>query len=99
MWYYSLLLAPAARPVHRLEEAAARVALPPNRALQLDGSKAGLYHVLDLHGPLFVRVNRVVFPVVLAHELGVRVKAAPVVFVVCENLLDIFVVLSGAALI
>ena len=44
-------------------------------------------------------MNRVIFPVVLAHELRVGVEGAPVVFVVCQDLLDVCIVLPRSKLV
>ena len=42
-------------------------------------------------------MDAIVFPVVLTHELGVRVEAAPVVLVSRQDLLDVSVVLASSS--
>lgn len=44
-------------------------------------------------------MDHIVFPVVLAHELGMGVQATPVVLVVCKDPLNICIVLSSTLLV
>ena len=105
MWYYSLLTPSLGGPLffERLEQTLADFAAaplpPPNLTLQLDRSEARLDHPLNLIRPLLVRMNSVIFPVVLAHELGVRVETAPVIFIVSQDFLNICIVLSSTLLV
>ena len=76
MWYYSLLTPSLGGPLflERLEQALADFTTSiADLTLEFDRPVARLDHSLDLISPLLVRMNSVVFPVVLAHELGVRV--------------------------
>lgn len=92
------LVAQYGAALERLQQAFAQNAVPGAHRLlelQLGEGRTRRDHILDLHRPLFVRVDVVVFPEVFAHELGVRVEAAPVVLRVAKDLLDVLVVLPG----
>ena len=67
--------------------------------LKLDRTESRLDHPFDLTCSLLVRVNHIVLPVVLSHELGVGVQATPVILVAREDLLDVCIVLAGTLLV
>ena len=50
--------------------------------------------VLDFLGALFICVDRVILPVVLAHELWMGIERAPIVFVVGKDALYVDVMLA-----
>lgn len=89
---------PERRSLHWLEQAFAQFSLP-SETLEHNLSIARLNDVFNLGSPLFIRVNSVIFPVVLVHELGMRVKTAPVIFGIGKDLFYVLIVLASSDLV
>lgn len=53
----------------------------------------GLNHIVNLSCPLFICVNVVILPVILAHKFGVRIETAPAVFIARKDSLNVLIVL------
>ena len=91
--------------IHRGEQALADVCnrsptvWRPELALDLRSGESCLHDLFDLADPLLVRVNSVIFPEVLAHQLRVGVKAAPVVLVAGEDAVDVLFMLFCLVLV
>ena len=68
-----------------------------NIRLHLDLSVVRSDDVPDLIGPLSIRMNHVILPEVLAHELRVHVETAPIVRIVSKDIADVLVILSSTA--
>lgn len=56
-------------------------------------------HILDLCRSLLICVDAVIFPVVLAHELGMGVQARPVPFVLRQYFFDVKIMLPCTSLV
>ena len=82
-----------------MKQALTRFTFCTQGTLELYRTKARLDNILDLVGSLLVRMNSIIFPVVLAHKLGMRIKTTPVIFVIGENLLYVLIVLAGTSLV
>ena len=67
-----------------------------NVRLHLDLTIVGSNYVPDLVGPLLIRMDHVILPEVLAHELRMSVQTAPIMRIVCKNISYVFVEFSGA---
>ena len=51
-------------------------------------------NVLDFLGALLIRVDSIIFPVVLAHELWMGIERAPIVFIIGEDALYVDIMLA-----
>ena len=84
-----------------LQEAAAEPTLAAHSHVRphLHLTIVGPNNILDLVCTLPIRVNCIVLPIVLSHELRMHVEAAPVVLIVRQDPLNVLIVLSGALLV
>ena len=89
---------PERRSLHWLEQAFAQFSLP-SKTPEHNLSIARLNYVFDLGSALFIRVNKVIFPVVLVHELGMWVKTAPVILRIGKDAFYVFIVLASSFLV
>ena len=71
----------------------------PELALDLRPGESCLHDLFDLADPLLVRVNGVIFPEILAHELRVGVQAAPIILVAGEDAVDVLFMLFCLVLV
>ena len=81
-----------------LEQAAAHIVSPDLR-LEPHGSTTFLKDTHNLAPLLLVRVNLIIFPIVLSHQFRVWIQTAPVIFGVGKDAFNILIMLTRTSLV